>query len=60
MSSATPRAVPLHCPYGGETDLRPGGETDGEWHCRICARTFRLTFLGLGSEETHFATEETP
>lgn len=60
MSSATPRAVPLHCPYCGETDLRPGGETDGEWHRRICARTFRLTFLGLGGEETHFATEGTP
>ena len=48
----TERAVPFHCPYCGEEDLRPA-ETAGpagagpSWECAGCNRAFALTFLGL-------------
>lgn len=42
------RAVPFYCPYCGEEDLEPM-ESDGEWHCRSCARSFRLRFAGIGT-----------
>jgi len=46
------RAVPFHCPYCGDEDLRPheaegGGSTHGEWECRSCLRAFSLNLLGL-------------
>ena len=42
----TTRAVPFHCPYCADEDLRPHGETHGEWECRSCLRAFRLGFIG--------------
>jgi ribosomal protein L37AE/L43A len=41
------RAVPFYCPYCGDEDLEPY-ESDGGWHCRACARAFRLRFVGIG------------
>ena len=46
------RAVPFHCPYCGDEDLRPhedqhGGSAHGEWECRACLRAFSLKLLGL-------------
>ena len=41
------RAVPFHCPYCGDEDLRPHGETHGEWECHACQRAFKLTFTGI-------------
>ena len=50
------RAVPFHCPYCGEEDLRPhetvsdDGEIvspHGSWECRSCQRAFSLKMLGL-------------
>ena len=41
------RAVPFHCPYCGDEDLRPHGETHGEWECRSCQRAFKLGFIGI-------------
>ena len=41
------RAVPYHCPYCADEDLRPHGATPGEWHCRTCLRAFSVRFLGL-------------
>jgi len=41
------RAVPFHCPFCGDEDLRPHGEHHGEWECRSCLRAFSLKFLGL-------------
>jgi transposase-like protein len=46
------RAVPYHCPFCGEEDLRPvpsgsvDGLTRGGWHCRSCLRIFSLQFFG--------------
>jgi hypothetical protein len=41
------RAVPYHCPYCAEEDLRPLGPTPGAWHCRTCTRTFSVRYLGM-------------
>ena len=41
------RAVPYHCPYCAEEDLRPLGATPGAWHCRTCTRTFSVSYLGM-------------
>lgn len=45
--SATERVVPYHCPYCGDEDLRPHGETHGAWECHSCARVFSVRFVGL-------------
>lgn len=42
----TGRAVPYHCPFCADEDLRPHGETHGAWECRSCLRAFSLKFLG--------------
>ena len=42
----TGHAVPFHCPYCADEDLRPHGEKHGEWECRSCLRAFRLNFIG--------------
>jgi transposase-like protein len=46
------RAVPFHCPYCGDEDLRPhedqsGTSAHGTWECRACLRAFSLKLLGL-------------
>jgi transposase-like protein len=46
------RAVPFHCPYCGDEDLRPheaadGTSPHGSWECRSCLRAFSLKMLGL-------------
>ncbi len=48
------RAVPFHCPYCGDEDLRPHETADtargaghGAWECRACLRAFSLRMLGL-------------
>ncbi|MCP9985937.1 hypothetical protein LUX01_03675 [Streptomyces sudanensis] len=54
------RAVPFHCPYCGDEDLRPAepeqhspapgrgrASGGGVWECGACNRAFRLEFLGL-------------
>jgi transposase-like protein len=41
------RAVPFHCPYCGDEDLRPHEDKHGAWECRSCLRAFSLKFLGL-------------
>lgn len=46
MTSA--RAVPFYCPYCGDEDLRPIGDTHGGWWCQACRRAWALRFLGTG------------
>ena len=43
------RAVPFHCPYCGDEDLRPRAarRRHGAWECRSCLRAFSLKLLGL-------------
>jgi hypothetical protein len=41
------RAVPYHCPFCAEQDLRPDPAARSAWHCRACLRTFTVSFLGM-------------
>jgi transcription elongation factor Elf1 len=45
------RAVPFHCPFCGNEDLRPHeareGSGHGTWECRACLRAFYLKMIGL-------------
>ncbi len=45
------RAVPFHCPFCGDEDLRPheteDGSPHGTWECRSCLRAFSLKMLGM-------------
>ena len=47
------RAVPFHCPYCGDEDLRPHepesadeGAGHGQWECHSCLRVFKLSMIG--------------
>jgi transposase-like protein len=42
----TGRAVPFHCPYGGDENLRPSEQGHGAWECHSCLRAFSLKMLG--------------
>lgn len=55
-SGSGTRAVPFHCPYCGEEDLRPHGESHGEWECRSCQRAFKLGFIGILNPQHHAPT----
>ena len=41
------RAVPFHCPYCGDENLRPSEEGHGAWECHACLRAFSLKYIGL-------------
>ena len=45
------RAVPFHCPFCGEEDLRPHEEAHGAWECRACTRVFAVRLIGLRTRE---------
>jgi transposase-like protein len=45
------RMVPYYCPYCGDENLFPHGETHGQWECRACRRAFAVKFIGLLSHE---------
>ena len=47
----TERAIPFHCPYCGDENLRPSEEGSaghgGTWECHACLRAFSLKMLGM-------------
>lgn len=45
MSEA--RAVPFHCPFCGEEDLRPHEAAHAAWLCVGCRRVFAVRLVGL-------------
>ncbi len=51
------RAVPFHCPYCGDEDLRPHSDEAGSWECRSCLRAFRLGMIGQLPHPTTHSTE---
>jgi hypothetical protein len=51
------RAVPYHCPFCAEEDLRPHPGGQGAWHCRSCLRVFAVRFLGLATPDWPDAAE---
>ncbi|UQX87210.1 hypothetical protein M6D93_12970 [Jatrophihabitans telluris] len=46
------RAAPFYCPYCADEDLRPFGETHGQWRCGACQRVFALKYLGIAADWT--------
>jgi transposase-like protein len=44
MSSG--HAVPFYCPYCGEEDIRPFGETAAQYRCADCLRVWTLRLVG--------------
>jgi hypothetical protein len=62
------RAVPFHCPYCGDEDLRPHQAEDtgeqpqsshGQWECRSCLRAFKLSMIGQLRRPTTTPTTRT-
>ncbi|MGY1669639.1 hypothetical protein [Geodermatophilus sp. SYSU D00710] len=48
-SGGRQRQLPVfHCPYCGDEELTPTGESGGEWHCAACLRTFTVRLTGTG------------
>jgi transposase-like protein len=45
----TQRAVPFYCPYCGDEDLQPYGDTHGAWWCQSCRRAWSLAMIGTGT-----------
>ena len=52
------RAVPFHCPYCGDENLRPSEEGHGSWECHACLRAFTLKMLGMIARPDH--SQEAP
>jgi len=52
------RAVPFHCPYCGDENLRPSEEGHGTWECHSCLRAFSLKMLGLLPHPSAAPTQE--
>ena len=52
------RAVPFHCPYCGDENLRPSEEGHGAWECHSCLRAFSLKMLGLLPRPSTAPTQE--
>jgi ribosomal protein L37AE/L43A len=48
---STARAVPFYCPYCGDEDLRPVGDSHGVWWCQSCRRAWQLSMIGTGTPE---------
>ena len=46
----TRQLPPFYCPYCGEETIRPR-DTEGEWHCGSCLRTFALRTTGTGVQQ---------
>ncbi len=40
---------PFFCPYCGGEDIRPHGETHGEWQCESCRRVYALRAVRGGA-----------
>jgi len=54
----TSRAVPFHCPYCGDENLRPSEEGHGAWECHSCLRAFSLNMLCLLPHPSTAPTQE--
>jgi transposase-like protein len=48
---STARAVPFYCPYCGDEDLRPLGDSHGTWWCQSCRRAWTLKLVGTGTPD---------
>ena len=42
---------PFHCPYCGDEELTPYGETAEGWLCRSCLRAFSVRLMATGVQQ---------
>ncbi|SDR89693.1 hypothetical protein SAMN04488570_0666 [Nocardioides scoriae] len=59
------RAVPFHCPFCGDEDLRPheaadGTSPHGAWECHSCLRAFKVSMIGQLRRPASLASSGTP
>jgi len=54
------RAVPFYCPYCGEEDLRPHGDSHGGWWCAACRRAWNLRYIGTGTPDADLVAADPP
>ena len=45
------RATPFYCPYCGDEELTPHGETPDGWRCGACLRAFTVRLITTGVRE---------
>ena len=39
---------PFHCPYCGDEEISPHGDSGDGWHCAACLRAFTVRLLATG------------
>jgi transposase-like protein len=42
---------PFHCPYCGDEELTPYGDTADGWVCAACLRAFTVRLIATGVSE---------
>ena len=42
---------PFHCPYCGDEELTPYGDSADGWHCAACLRAFSVRLIATGVQE---------
>ncbi len=51
MTESVRHAPPFYCPYCGEEDIRPWGETPSQYRCADCLRVWTLKLVGTTTVE---------
>jgi hypothetical protein len=42
---------PFHCPYCGDEELTPYGESSDSWCCGACLRAFSVRLIATGVQD---------
>jgi hypothetical protein len=45
---STRNLPPFHCPYCGDEELTPYGDTPDGWSCGACLRAFTVRLIATG------------
>jgi transposase-like protein len=44
----TRQLPPFHCPYCGDEELTPHGDSPDAWRCAACLRAFTVRLIATG------------
>jgi len=50
-SGRTRQLPPFHCPYCGDEEISPYGQSSDDWHCAACLRAFTVRLIATGVQE---------
>ena len=42
---------PFHCPYCGDEELTPYGDSSDSWRCGACLRAFSVRLIATGVQD---------